>query len=104
MAVTKYQGKSAEILGQIRAELSASRRLVSPLMHQRLSKLYFEVLLPIDESLERLVQKGPRAQESEWLRQHDSSFQAAQKQIDDVLAELAAELKLTAPAVHSKGT
>ena len=58
MAVTKYQSKATAILGQIRAELSASRRLLSPLMHQRLSKLYFETLLQVDASLERLVQNS----------------------------------------------
>jgi hypothetical protein len=104
IAVEKYQSKSAEILGQIRAELSASRRLVSPLMQQRLSKLYFETLLPIDANLEELIQKGVKVKHTEWQKQHDASFGDAQKQIDDVLTELAVELELAAPAASAKGT
>jgi hypothetical protein len=101
-AVEKYQSKAGEILGLIRAEMSTSRRLVSPFMQQKLSKLYFETLLPIDASIEQLIQKGD-AKQAEWNRQHNASFVDAQKQIDDVLTELAVELKLAAPASRAKG-
>jgi len=73
-------------------------------MHQRLSKLYFETLLPIDSNLELLIQGGSSVSKSEWRRQHDNSFNSAQKQIDEVLTELAIELKLVASVANAKGT
>lgn len=103
LAIKNYQNRSAEVLGQIRAELSMARRLVSPAMHQKLSKLYFETLLPIDSNLELLIQGGSGASKSEWRRQHDNSFESAQKQIDEVMTELARELRLVAPVADSKG-
>lgn len=96
LAAQKYQERSAELLGQIRAELSTARRLVSPEMQEKLSKLYYDTLLPIDANLERLIQKGANATPDDWKQQHHLSLGDAQVQIDNALTELAAELKLTA--------
>jgi len=97
-AVERYQNNSGTLLGQIRAELSISRRLVSPEMYQRLAGLYFDTLLPIDSSLEWLIKHGAETLDNEWQEQHDQSFGGAQTQIDEVLNELAVELRLTATA------
>jgi len=97
-AVERYQNNSGTLLGQIRAELSISRRLVSPEMYQRLAGLYFDTLLPIDSSLEWLIKQDAETLGNEWQKQHDQSFGDAQTQIDEVLNELAVELRLTATA------
>lgn len=102
-ALEKYQNNAAELLGQIRAELSTSRRLASPIMQQKLLKLYFGTLLKIDARLEQLVAQGSNSSQQEWREQHDASFGAAQEEIDEVLTELAIEFRLTAPAVNNKG-
>src|SRR5882724_8608724 len=70
-AVPAYQQRSAVLLGQIRAEVSTARRLVSRPMQKKLSELYFDTLLPVDSGLERLIQKGDEAEVSEWRRQHN---------------------------------
>jgi hypothetical protein len=103
-ARAKYQNESAGILGEIRAQISTSRRLASPRMQERLTKLYFETLLREDSNLEQLIKKGTAALFEEWDSQHKASFYAAQKEIDDVLTELATEFKLSAPISGGKGT
>ena len=95
----KYQSRVAELLGQIRVELSASKRLVSPAIQERLSELYFGTLLRIDGTLEQLIERGVDAQSQDWEAQHDASFYTAQKEIDKVLTDLAVELQLTAQAI-----
>lgn len=98
IAVERYQNNSGTLLGQIRAELSISRRLVSPEMYERLAGLYFDTLLPIDSSLEWLIKQDAETLDNEWQEQHNRSFGDAQTQIDEVLNELAVELQLTATA------
>ena len=65
-------------------------------MQKKLNTLYFETILPIDGTLERLIRKGATADIEEWKAQHDKSFGDAQNQIDTFLTELAVELKLAA--------
>ncbi len=96
-AAAKYQARSGELLGQIRAELSNARRLTSPAMHDRLTQLYFQTILPADSGVEALIARGPAATRDEWLQQHKTSFETAQKAIDDVLKDLAVEFDLAAP-------
>lgn len=101
-AAEKYQNESAGLLGGIRAELSTSRRLVSPGMC--LEKLYCETLLQIDRRLEWLIRNDNESLRDKWLQQHDASFNIAQKQIDHVLNDLASELQLSAPAATEHRT
>ena len=96
-AAAKYQARSGELLGQIRAELSNARRLTSPAMHDRLTQLYFKTILPVDSGVEALIARGPAATRDDWLQQHTTSFGTAQKAIDDVLRDLAVEFNLAAP-------
>ncbi len=96
-AVAKYQARSGELLGQIRAELSNARRLTSPAMHDRLTQLYFQTILPVDSGVEALIARSPAATRDAWLEQHQKSFETAQKAIDDVLKDLAVEFALAAP-------
>jgi hypothetical protein len=94
----KYLSRVAELLGQIRVEISASKRLVSPVMQERLSDLYFGTLLRVDSTLVQLIREGVDAPVQAWRAQHEASFGTAQEEIDKVLTELAVELKLAAPA------
>jgi len=95
-AASKYQDKASEILGQIQAELSASRRLVSPAMHKKLKELYYGTLIRADMNAEFLIRKNPRS----LLTDKGDS----ETKIDEALKDLAVDLKLVAPAASSKET
>ena len=99
LASEKYQAEAADLLGQFRSELSTSRRLVSPSMHEKLRALYFSTMLPIDASLEQLIRKNDSAQTEKWQEQHKRSFEDAQSAIEEALSELAFELQLTTQSV-----
>lgn len=92
-----YEAEVPEMLGQLRAEISAARRLVSPAMHERLKTYYCDTLLRVDAQLESLIRRNETATRSEWRAQHEHSFHDAQDQLEKVLGELAVELDLTAP-------
>jgi uncharacterized protein YukE len=98
VACQKYQAEAADLLEQFRAELSTSRRLVSPSMHDKLRDLYFDTILSIDASLERLIRENNSAREK-WEEQHKRSFEDAQSAIEKALSELAIELQLTTQSV-----
>ena len=51
--------------------------------------------MQIDASLELLIKKGMDVPITVWNRQYDAWFGTAQKQIDDILTELAVEFKLS---------
>lgn len=94
LACEKYQSEATDLLGQFRAELSTSRRFVSPDMYERLRSLYFSKLLSVDASLESLIRKNGSDIE-EWQVQHNRSFDDAQSAIESTLTLLANELQLT---------
>jgi hypothetical protein len=96
-ACVKYQAESAELLGQIRAELSTTKRLVSEGMYQELRSLYFDTLLAVDSHLEILIRTNSTATNEQWRAQHDVSFGQAQGRIETTLSHLAQELLLTSP-------
>jgi hypothetical protein len=102
-AVERYQLEAAELLGQIRAEISMGRRLVSASMYQSMHGLYYDTLLQVDASLEYLIGVGPKATDKDWRAQHTKSFDLAQTAIENVLIDLAHELQLTAPVATGGG-
>jgi hypothetical protein len=96
-AVEQYHLEATELLGQIRAQLSTARRLISKPMQDEMHDLYFDTLLSVDASLEGLIRKGSKATYQEWSEQHSKSFDLAQARIESVLSDLARELQLFAP-------
>ena len=99
-ASERYEAEAADLLGQLRAELSTSKRLVSTALYGKLRTLYFETLLPIDAKLHALIRNNATSTMEEWERQHDTSFRVAQTEIENVLADLALELQLTSPTAN----
>lgn len=95
-AVIKYQDSAGDLLGRIRTEMSASRRLVSPDVYEQLSTLYYDILLPIDSNLENLINQGDQASDENWQEQHNASFGIAQEKIDNTLKDLAFAMDLAA--------
>lgn len=96
-AAELYEAEVPAMLGQLRAEISAARRLVSPAMHERLKTYYYDTLLRVDAQLSALIRQDETATRKDWRTQHHNSFHDAQDQLEKVLGELAVELDLTAP-------
>jgi hypothetical protein len=105
----RYQSESADLLGQLRAELSSARRLVAQPTYEKLRRLYFDTLLMVDANLESLIRDSSESTPEEWehlwkeqwIKQHRTAFEDAQTEIEGVLGDLARELRLSAPGATS---
>ncbi|WP_299679710.1 hypothetical protein [uncultured Dokdonia sp.] len=95
-AVKEYIENSGEILGNIRAEISKSIRLVSPTSHQQLKDMYYKDLLPIDLELNQLIDQDTKDKKhaKDWENLQIYVRDDVAKKVDEIIDYLANELQL----------
>lgn len=94
-ALAEYEQSSAQLLGQIRAEISKSIRLTPEPMYRELRLFYEEDLLPLDLRLIELA-SGNKLDSEGWPEFHRLVLVGLAEQIDGLIDRLAGDLGLKA--------
>lgn len=90
-AIKNYDKKVATLLGEIRAEISKALRLTSPETYEKLKDLYYEKLVDgLDKDL-RALREGKK---DDWHAINQFAVFELSETVDNVLSDLAKELKL----------
>jgi hypothetical protein len=107
-AAQRYDVESWACLGQVRAEISKARRLVSPGLFEQLLSYYYDTLIALDMETSDLIRKSlvgkwPASVESSsegWRRNHTAIFTGLAQKNDELLGNLAEEFRLTKPSAE----
>lgn len=107
-AVQRYEVESWAWLGQVRAEISKARRLVSPGLFEQLLSYYYDTLIQMDMELSDLIRKAAtgkwpasvEAMAEAWRRNHSAIFTGLAEKNDELLGNLAEEFRLTKPSAE----
>ena len=96
-ALHKYDESSGDLLGKIRAEVSKSLRLTSVPTYNALKELYYDGLLDLDIRLRKLIE----GHERDWSRFNRYAVYEFSERVDNVLNNLAEELRLNGAAARA---
>ncbi|HWS89162.1 MAG TPA: hypothetical protein VN282_19475 [Pyrinomonadaceae bacterium] len=100
-AVKEFDELSWQSFARIRAEISKSRRLTSKKTYQGLRELY-KWMIGKDTELSTMIQNVKKTTLADWERRHDEFFTEGAWRIDNTLALLAEDLRLTSSRAEIK--
>jgi hypothetical protein len=96
-ALHKYDENAGDLLGKIRAEVSKSLRLTSVPTYEALKDLYYRGLLDLDMRLRQLIE----GHDHDWSKFNHYAVYEFSDRVDNVLNNLAEELRLNGAAVRA---
>ena len=96
-----YDEKNWEYFGNIRAAISAARRLTPPTTHKALMAVYDDWFMDFDTSLTNAYKQRLRPGSNGWSALHDRIYAEGVPRIDLALTGLAEELKLAGSKAES---
>lgn len=97
-AMKKYDTQSWDYFFKIGTETGKALRLVSNDSHAKLKDFYDSWMINTDNSIARLYAKP--ATKDDWEQHHHAIFEKGAGRINDVLGQLARELRLVGPSGH----
>lgn len=97
-AFKKYEERSWDLLASYRTELSKAGRLTPPPTHQALRDLYYDVLIPTDRRLYKLIKESPPRKHKNtkvWAEFFDYMFTDFTDAVDGALKRVTDEIRAT---------